>query len=329
MKFNDNKILVTGGAGYIGSHIVEILVRKKFNVVILDNLSTGNKKLINTKAKFIKGDIQNFEQLRNLIKSENIKTIIHLAASLNISEAEKKKKKYYENNVNGTFNVIKSCYKSSVRNLIFSSSCSIYGPVKGKVSENKRPNPISYYAKTKLIGEKLIIKNSKKYNYKYGILRYFNVAGASRSGRIGEIESSHGHLIKNISKQSLKKKPKINIFGKNHKTKDGTCIRDYIHVSDLAEIHFKILKYLMNNKDSLTLNCGYGKGYSVLEIVNTFRKIKKDVLIKYKDKRNGDVDQVFACTKKLNKIFKWKPKNQSINNILKSSIKWEKKLKYN
>jgi len=198
-------ILVTGGAGYIGSHIVELLVRTKANIIIIDNLITGHKKLINKKAIFINKDIKNKAALTKIINDYKINSIIHLAGSLNVSEAEKNKKKYYKNNVEGTLNLVKCCKNSSVTSIIFSSSCSIYGNVKGSVNEKMKPNPQGYYALTKYKAEEIIKKFSKKYNYKYGILRYFNVAGASPSGKIGEIETSHGHLIKNIAIQSLKK----------------------------------------------------------------------------------------------------------------------------
>ena len=280
-----NNILVTGGAGYIGSHIIELLVKKKFKVFIYDNLVTGYKKLINKKAVFIKGDIKNSKLLIKTINDNNINSIIHLAGYLNISEGQKNKKKYYKNNVIGTLNLVKACKNSTVKNIIFSSSCSIYGNIKGSVSEKNIPKPKSYYAFTKYKSEEIIKKYGKKFNFKYGILRYFNVAGASPSGKIGEIEKSYGHLIKNLAIQSTKLRPKVDIFGNNYNTKDGTCIRDYIHVSDLADIHILALKKISSSKKSLILNCGYGKGYSVKEIVEIFKKIKKGVIIKYKKKK--------------------------------------------
>jgi len=319
-------ILVTGGAGYIGSHIIEQLINKN-NIIILDNLKTGHKKLINKKANFIKGDINNKKLLIKILKKYNIQTIIHLAALLNVSEAEKNKLKYYKNNIQGTLNLILACKNSNVKNFIFSSSCSIYGDTKGSVSERRSPNPIKYYAYTKFKGEELIKKYSRIFKYQYGILRYFNVAGASYSGKIGEMEKSHGHLIKNIAIQSLKKKPVINIFGNDYSTKDGTCVRDYIHVSDLADIHIKGLDYLKKNKKSFILNCGYGKAYSVLEIVNAFKKIKKNLIITYQNRRLGDIEMVYSNTKKMYKFFKWRPKYNNINKIIKSAIHWEKKLK--
>jgi UDP-glucose 4-epimerase len=319
-------ILVTGGAGYIGSHIVELLVKTKANIIIVDNLVTGHKKLLNKKAIFINEDIRNKIKITQIINDYEIYSIIHLAGSLNVSEAEKNKKKYYKNNVEGTLNLINSCKYTSVKNIIFSSSCAIYGNVKGAVNEKKKPNPQGYYALTKYKAEEIIKKFSKKYNYKYGILRYFNVAGASPSGKIGEIETSHGHLIKNIAIQSLKKKPVISIYGNNYKTKDGTCVRDYVHVSDLANVHIKALKYINKNSKSLILNCGYGKPYSVLDIANVLKKKNKNTQIIYKNRRPGDIAKVYSNTKKSNKILKLKPKYDNLEYILDSAQKWEKKI---
>ena len=323
----NTNILITGGAGYIGSHIVELLVKEKANVIIYDNLVTGFKELINKKAKFINGDTKNLKKLSKVIKNNNITSIIHLAAYLNVSESEKNKKKYYRNNVIGTLNLINACKNSQVQNIILSSSCSVYGSVEGSVNENLSLNPKSYYAYTKLRSENIIKKNSKEHKFNYGILRYFNVAGASNSGKIGEIEKSYGHLIKNLAGQSLKSQPKVSIYGKNYNTKDGTCIRDYIHVSDLADIHLKTLKKITKTKKSIILNCGYGKGYSVKEIVDIFKLLKKDVIVQYQKRRVGDIAQIYADTKKIKKDLNWKPKFNDIKKILISAIKWEKKLK--
>ena len=317
-------ILITGGAGYIGSHIVEQLHKKNLNIIILDNLVTGYKRLINKQTKFINGDIKNKSKLIKIINDYKIESIIHLAAYLNVNEAEKNKKKYYKNNIEGTLNLVHACKGSKVKTIIFSSSCSIYGNCKGSVSEKTKPNPQGYYAYTKFKGEEIIKKYAKKYNYQYGILRYFNVAGASSSGKVGEINTSHGHLIKNIAIQSLKKKPSISIYGNDYKTKDGTCIRDYMHVSDLTNIHIQTLKYIDTKSKSLTLNCGYGKGYSVLDIVKILKKINKKLIINFEPRRAGDVAQVYAETKKFKKIFKWQPKFNNINKIVNSAIAWEK-----
>ena len=318
-------ILITGGAGYIGSHITEQLISKSNKIIIFDNLETGHERLINKKAIFVKGDIKNKRILSNIIKKYEIDTIIHLAAYLNVSEAEKKKSKYKKNNIEGTKNQLSACKNSNVKNFIFSSSCSVYGNTKGSVSERKKPDPLGYYAYTKLKGEELVKEYSKRLDINYGILRYFNVAGASDTGKIGQIESS-GQLVKNIAIQSLKKNPVINIYGNDYSTKDGTCVRDYIHVSDLSCIHIKGLDYLIKNKKSFNLNCGYGKGYSVKEMVDILKKIKKNLVINYKNRRPGDIAQVYSDTKKFQKLLKFKPKYNNINMIIKSAINWEKKL---
>ena len=320
-----DSILVTGGAGYIGSHIVEKLVKTNKKIIILDNLITGYKKLINKKAIFIKGDIKNYKKLLNIVKKYKINSIIHLAAYLNISEAEKNKKKYYLNNVKGTLNIIKCCDHESVKNIVFSSSCSIYGNVKGSVNEKKRARPNGYYAFTKLKGEQIIKEYSKKFNYNYAILRYFNIAGASSTKKIGEINSSHGHLFKNIAIQSLKKKPRINIYGNNYKTKDGTCIRDFIHVSDIAEIHGRVLEKINKLNKSKILNCGYGRGISVKQVAKEFRKYtNKNLKIIEMPRRKGDLVKIIALNKNLNKFIKWRPKFNNLKIMVKSSLKWEK-----
>ena len=320
-------VLITGGAGYIGSHIAEKLCKKKDKVIIFDNLVTGYKYLLNKKAHFIHGDIKNFNFIKKVIQEQKITSIIHMAAYLSVSEAESNKKKYYKNNVLGTLNLIKACKKSLVKNIIFSSSCSVYGNVKGSVSEIKKANPVGYYAYTKFKSEEIIKKYEKKFNYKYAILRYFNVAGASSSRKIGQIEKSHGHLIKNLSIASLKRKPIVKIFGNDYKTKDGTCIRDYIHVSDLTDIHLKSLKFVSQKKKSIILNCGYGKGISVLDVVKELQKIKKiNIKIIYTKRRPGDIEQIYANTKKLKKYLKWSPKFNSIKKMITSSIIWEKKI---
>ena len=208
--------------------------------------------------------------------------------------------------------------------IIFSSSCSVYGNIKGAVNEKKKPNPQGYYAYTKYKGEEILKKYAKRYNYRYAILRYFNVAGSSNSNKIGEIQRSYGHLIKNLAIQSLKKKPKIFIYGNDYNTKDGTCVRDYVHVSDLADIHIKSLSHINAKSKSIVLNCGYGKGYSVLDIVNIFKKMNKKLIIQFAKRRPGDIAQVYADIKKLKTILKWKPKHNDLKKILKSAFKWEK-----
>ena len=322
-----NNILITGGAGYIGSHTTEQLVRLKKNVVILDNLKTGYKSLINKKAKFIKGDVSNIKLVKRIIEKNNVTTIIHLAGFIDVIESETQKKKYYKNNVLGTLCLIKAIENSPVINFIFSSTAGVYGNIKKAAKETMETKPINYYALTKLKCELLIKKYSKIYNFNYAILRYFNVAGASPTGKIGITNKKNNSLFKILAKQALKKVAVINIFGNKHKTKDGTCLRDFIHVSDLATIHLKALEVLNKKKNSFLINCGYGKGTSVLEIANLFKKnINKFTKINFKKARKGEISISYSNTDKMKKILKWRPKYNNINLILKNAINWEKKI---
>ena len=321
------KILITGGAGYIGSHVTEQLIKIKKDVVVLDNLKTGYRSLINKKTRFIKGDVANIKLLKKIIEDNNISTIFHFAGLIDVIESEKHKSKYYKNNVKGTLNLIKAIKNSSVKNLIFSSTAGVYGNIKKAAKETMPTKPINYYALTKLKCELMIKKYSKIYNFNYVILRYFNVCGASPSGRIGILNKKNKSLFNILANESIKKKPIINIYGNKHKTKDGTCLRDFIHVSDLASIHLKVLEILNKKNKSFLINCGYGKAYSILEIANLFKKkINKFTKINFKGPRKGEIPISFSNINKMKKILSWKPKYNNIIKILKSSIAWEKKL---
>ena len=319
-------ILVTGGAGYIGSHIIEILIKKNKNVFIIDNLTTGYKKLINKKAKFFKLDILNTKKLKRIIEKYNIDSIIHLAANLIIGEGERQPKKYYKNNVKGTQSVLNSIKKTKVKNLLFSSTAAVYKDGMYRVTENSIVKPKSVYGKSKLRAENLIKSKCKKLGINYGILRYFNIVGASPSGKYGLINISD-HLFKNFSTQVMKKKPILKIYGTDYNTPDGTCIRDFIHVSDIAEIHEKVLNKVNNLNKSVILNCGYNQGISVLQVAKEFKnQSKKKVEIIKVRKRPGDLGKIIASNTKLNNFIKWKPKFKSLSYMVKSSILWEQKL---
>ncbi len=318
-------ILVTGGAGYIGSHVIEKLIKRGKKVFIVDNLSTGYKKLINKKAKFYKLNILKEKKLKNIILKNKIDSVIHLAASLSIGLGEKFPKKYFKNNVIGTQALLSACKLTTVKNFIFSSTAAVYKDGLYKVTEKSTIKPESVYGKTKLKAENQIIKICKKHKINYGILRYFNVVGASPTGKIGLINKGD-HLFKNFSMEIFKKNPTFKIYGKNYKTPDNTTIRDYVHVSDLAEIHIKVLDKISLIKKSVILNCGYGKGISVLEAVKEFKKQSKNkVNILIKDRRAGDMEKIVAINKKLLKFIKWKPKYNRLNFLIKSSIDWERK----
>ena len=318
-------ILITGGAGYIGSHVIEKLIKRKKRVFIVDNLVTGYKKLINKKAKFYKLNILKTKRLRNIILKNKINSVIHLAASLSIGIGEKFPKRYFKNNVIGTQSLLNACKLTGVKNFIFSSTAAVYKDGLYKVTEKSKIKPKSVYGKTKLKAENIIIKNCKKYKINYGILRYFNVVGASPSGNIGLINKGD-HLFKNFSMEILKKKPIFKVYGQNYKTPDKTTIRDYVHISDLAEIHIKVLDKISLIKKSVILNCGYGKGISVMKVVKEFKtQSKNKVNILIQDRRAGDMEKTVAENKKLLKFIKWKPKYNKLNFLVKNSIKWEQK----
>ena len=249
-----------------------------------------------------------------------------MAANLIIGEGERQPKKYYKNNVKGTQSVLDSIKKTKVKNLLFSSTAAVYKDGMYRVTENSIVKPKSVYGKSKLRAENLIKSKCKKLGINYGILRYFNIVGASSSGKYGLINISD-HLFKNFSTQVMKKKPILKIYGTDYKTPDGTCIRDFIHVSDIAEIHEKVLNKVNNLNKSVILNCGYNQGISVLQVAKEFKNQSKEKveIIKVR-KRPGDLSKIIASNTKLNNFIKWKPKFKSLSNMVKSSILWEQKL---
>ena len=322
-------ILLTGGAGYIGSHVTNSLIDNGYNVTVIDNLITGNKNLINPKAIFVNCDISNKEKIRDILKNNKFDIVMHFAGLIRVDESIQEPKKYNEFNYEKAKMFLNNCFENGLKKVIFSSTASVYGePAKERVSEDDQLNPLNPYAETKLKLEKYLIKKSQQEDIFYVILRYFNVAGADKQLRSGLISKYSTHLIKIASEVAVGKKKEITINGDDYDTEDGTTIRDYIHVSDLADIHIIVAKYLFKKKQSHIFNCGYGKGYSVKKVIDIYNKIlNKKIKFNIGPRRPGDSKMIVADPKKFIKIFKWKPKFDKLDFILKTSYEWEKKLK--
>ena len=324
----NKKILLTGGAGYIGSTVANLLIEKGFSVTIIDNFITGNKKLVPKKAKLIVSDIADEKKILSKINLKSFDLVMHFAGLIRVDESLKKPKKYIIYNYHKSKVFIKMCLKNSLNNIIFSSSASVYGnPKKKKISEKHELNPKNPYAESKLKIEQFLLNNSKKTPINYIILRYFNVAGADKKMRTGIISKHSSHLIKLACEVAVGKRKKLVINGDNYNTKDGTPVRDFIHINDLADIHLMSAKDLIKRKKSNIFNCGYGKGYSVKDVIIQLNKILKNK-IKYVigPRRRSDSEHVVADTKKFINYFSWKPKHNNLKYILETSLKWEKKI---
>ena len=320
-------VLLTGGAGYIGSHVALKLIEEGHEVSIVDNLTTGSENLIPKQASFLKCNINNKEKISNLLKNNKFDAIMHFAAFIQVEESVKNPNKYFKNNKDNTINFFETCYENKLINLIFSSTAAVYGNNKTNkpISEKMDLNPLNPYGKSKLDVENYLLKNSDRFNYI--ILRYFNVAGADPELRSGLISKKSSHLIKIASEVAIGKRKKITIYGNDYKTFDGTAVRDYIHVSDLADIHINILNFLKKNKVSNIFNCGYGKGYSVKEVIDAANNITNgSIKYEYGKRRLGDSEILISDVSKLNNLINWEPKYNNLNVILKTSIDWEKKI---
>ena len=319
-------ILVTGGAGYVGSQLSYMLSDKKYKHIIVDNLTTGYKKLINNKAKFYNTNFENKKEIIKILKKNKIKCVMHLAASTLVPESMNEYEKYYKNNVLNLISLIEACNVAKVKYFVFSSTCSIFEEGQNKVNEKSIKNSNNIYGKTKLYGEELIKYFAKKYNFQYCILRYFNVIGSDKYLRTGALRDS-GHLFMNITNSIINKTYKVNIYGNNFNTPDGTGIRDFIDVEDISNIHLASYEKMLKNKKSYEINCGIGKGYSVLDILSSFEKVigKKFKTIS-KKKRFGDVEKIICENKYLKKTLNYKFK-YSLEDSIKKYINWNKKIK--
>ena len=320
------KVLVTGGAGYIGSHVVKHLGKLGYDVIIYDNLSTGLSTAI-LDGELVIGDLADIQQLSQVFAEHQFSAILHFAASILVPESLQKPLAYYSNNTANTLNLLKCCQQFGVNKFIFSSTAAVYGETDDSpVVESAATNPVNPYGKSKLMSETIIRDYSEASDLRYVILRYFNVAGADISGRIGQSGKKAAHLIKVACDAALGIRDSVSIFGTDYQTPDGTGIRDYIHVEDLATAHLNALSYLQDGRESQILNCGYGTGYSVREVLSTVRRVSGvEFEIVETARRKGDPACVIACGDRIKEVLGWQPQYNSLETIVRSTLDWEKK----
>ena len=314
-------ILVCGGAGYIGSHTVYKLIEQGKDVVIIDNLQSGHMSAVHPKAKFYKGDIRDASILDKIFTENKIESIIHFAANSLVGESMEKPLLYFNNNVYGMQILLESMVKHNIRNIVFSSTAAVYGePKRVPILEDDETKPTNTYGETKLTMEKMMKWCDKAYGIKYVALRYFNVAGSLGDGSIGEDHNPETHLIPLILQVPLKKREFISVYGTDYPTPDGTCIRDYIHVVDLADAHIKAVEYLEAGNESNTFNLGNGVGFSVKEMIEAAKEVTgEEIKVVLADRRAGDPAQLIASSEKANKILGWTPKFTNVKDIIKDA----------
>ena len=314
-------ILVLGGAGYIGSHTVYELIDKGHEVVIVDNRQTGFKKLIHPEAKFYQGDLRDQDFLNQVFEKESIEGVIHFAANSLVGVSMKEPLDYYNNNVYGMMVLLEVMRKHNVKHIVFSSTAATYGePKQIPILESSETSPTNPYGETKLAMEKMMKWCEEAYGMTFVALRYFNACGAHPNGKIGELHNPETHLIPLVLQVPLKLRESINVFGTDYPTKDGTCIRDYIHVCDLADAHIKAIHYLMNGNPSQIINLGNGEGYSVLEIIKAAEEVtQQSIQTKLCERRAGDPAKLVACNTKAQEILGWKPKYTNIKEIINTA----------
>lgn len=321
-------VLVTGGAGYIGSHACLALIDAGYGVVVLDNLSTGHRTLVPDQAVFIEGGIDDAEVVRKTLRRHTISSVMHFAGSVIVPESVLDPLKYYANNIGASISLIESCLAEGVEHFIFSSSAAIYGnPDIVPVPESTPGAPISPYGRTKLAIEWLLEDAAAASDLRFATLRYFNVAGADPQARAGQISIDATHLIKVACQLATGHRQSMEIFGDDYATPDGTCVRDFIHVSDLAMGHVAALQYLSGGKESITLNCGYGHGLSVHEVVSVLEGIiGRPLNTKIGPRRPGDVECLIADNTRILKALDWNPQFDDIESIIETTLKFEQRL---
>ncbi|AEH45540.1 UDP-glucose 4-epimerase [Thermodesulfatator indicus DSM 15286] len=323
------KILVTGGAGYIGSHVVKLLLEKGYEPIVLDNLSAGHREAV-LGARLVKGDLRDKAFLKSFFEAEKPIAVMHFAAYIVVPESVTDPLKYYENNLSATVNLLQASVENKVSAFIFSSSAAVYGvPKEVPIPEEHPVSPINPYGTSKAMVENMLTDCHNAYGLPYVSLRYFNAAGADPSGLIGEAHNPETHLIPLLLQTAIGKREKFYLFGTDYPTSDGTCIRDFIHVNDLAEVHILALEHLLNKGESLTLNCGYGHGYSVKEVLEEAKRItKRDIPYEIKERRPGDPPILVAKSENVKKFLGFLPKFDDLTRIIETAWQWELNRRY-
>lgn len=321
-------ILVTGGAGYIGSHMVGRLADAGEDVIVLDTLTTGFAWLVDPRSRLVVGDAGDMELLAKIFASHRIEAIVHFAGSVIVPESVSDPLKYYRNNTATTRNLIEAATRAGIDKLIFSSTAAVYGMTGlDPVSEDTPLNPISPYGRSKLMSEMMLADVAAASDLRYGILRYFNVAGADPKGRTGQATARATHLIKLACQTALGLRPIMDVYGTDYPTPDGTCLRDFIHIVDLIEAHWLLLEHLRAGGESVTLNCGYGTGYSVREVIETVKAVSGvDFPVSLKPRRAGDPASVVAEAGRIRDMLGFEPAHDSLEEIVSSAIGWERYL---
>jgi UDP-glucose 4-epimerase len=321
-------ILVTGGAGYIGSHMVHALVDAGERVVVLDNLTTGFDWAVPQQATFVRGDTGDQTAVAKLIAQHSVDSIIHFAASIVVPDSVADPLGYYRNNTANSRSLIECAVKGGVKRFIFSSTAAVYGnPDQVPVGEDDPTRPMSPYGSSKLMTEIMLRDAGHAHGLKHVILRYFNVAGADPALRTGQSTKGATHLIKVAVETALGLRPKMQVFGTDYPTQDGTCIRDYIHVCDLVRAHSDALAYLRGGGASATLNCGYGRGFSVLDVIDTVKRVSGvDFRVETTARRPGDPAQIVAKSDRIRAVLGWQPQLDDLTTIARHALDWERKL---
>lgn len=321
-------VLVTGGAGYIGSHAVYALIDRGEQVVVIDNLSTGRRASVSEKAQFIEGELADQPLVANIIRENNIDAVLHFAGSVVVPESVINPLPYYRNNTQVALSLAETCIKEKVTHFIFSSTAAVYGlPDVRCVSEEEEKKPINPYGRSKLATEWLLEDCTNSYDFRYVALRYFNVAGADPLGRTGQSTPNATHLIKRACQVALGRYPHLDIFGTDYPTPDGTGVRDYIHVSDLIDAHLLALQSLRDGGASNIYNCGYGRGTSVREIIEALEAVTgRSVPFREQPRRAGDPPMLVANPSRLKSDLNWKPRIDDLQAIVRSALAWERQL---